>query len=740
MRNYKIALFMIYCMAGTTHCDGKQVKAIGTFLEPWYTNRMTYHWNVFNATQTRKTKESLLFGDVDGDGKDDAIIIAAPNTSVFLSDGKGQFDYDYTFDKESEECGNTTALTMADMTGNGLQDFVFHQTHTNVHQYGAWCVYVNNNGHSVVSTPVVIPKQHTCPYTFVTDGLLWCIALDTTNTTGTIYTIDYETQNERNITLSTTTTSVAQLWIQTLCGDEEKTKGGKKSSACTPELVMLGTDGNVYIALLSNTKSTTITRITVTLDTMFTLAATNYSGRLSRDCLQNILLADNTITLPNRINTQYGALVCVEESSGYWYAVPLLPSAPNTPQTVWKYSHGGLIHLPTPPSPNGEFPGQGNTTTYADFHLADPIGNGVPSPLACNNNNNSTNMNNNIGCLIMPPGEEFGHSTPQWKGQPSLKSTNVNLWQAWNIPYEPLLHDGSFGGYDSADMQQAGYMFDYLTELGITFFIADLTNGFGVDFGNTLDSARKLAGLCAKNINNNGTRMHYSFSFGVNPLGSYDDPAVLPKMEEQFQQYYNMFINTSSNGGGVPGYGGGEALADAAFRHPVTNKPVVVLYVEPQFEQIWSNYQEQHPELTTYSRMFHIGYADGNNWRPGLWGWMIDKTCGPPNTYTQPCGSTATVGLRRDNNTMYISPAYSYTADTQTHYACKESAWYESQFNIVADTCPDVLIVGAFNDYTENNGWYPTKCALCEDGEEHDPFLLSNITQKGLALVHASCV
>ena len=63
------------------------------------------------------------------------------------------------------------------------------------------------------------------------------------------------------------------------------------------------------------------------------------------------------------------------------------------------------------------------------------------------------------------------------KNAPALKSTNVNLWQAWNLNFAPYMHDGSFGEYDSADLVQARHMFDALKRVGINFYITDNTNG-----------------------------------------------------------------------------------------------------------------------------------------------------------------------------------------------------------------------------------------------------------------------
>ena len=129
---------------------------------------------------------------------------------------------------------------------------------------------------------------------------------------------------------------------------------------------------------------------------------------------------------------------------------------------------------------------------------------------------------------------------------------------------------------------------------------------------------------------------------------------------------------------------------------------------------------------------------------------MIDRSCGPPHTPDNPCtevGPAVDIGLRPDNDTMYISPAYSKSesawppATKPYHaYAARDIEWYRRQWPVVANTCPTVLVVGAFNDYTENNCWWPSKCPTCQTGEERDPFLFWNATVEGLEMVRKECV
>eukprot|EP00035_Acanthoeca_spectabilis_P014725 m.285678 g.285678 ORF g.285678 m.285678 type:complete len:136 (-) comp16206_c0_seq12:2063-2470(-) len=119
---------------------------------------------------------------------------------------------------------------------------------------------------------------------------------------------------------------------------------------------------------------------------------------------------------------------------------------------------------------------------------------------------------------------------------------------------------------------------------------------------------------------------------------------------------------------------------------------------------------------------------------------VVIRTCGPPHSGSEPCGSVAYVGLRNSTDTMYISPAYAEThSNGDTVYGARSIEWYRSQFPIAAAVCPTQVIVGAFNDYTEMNCWSPAQCPNCATGEEKDPYLFWNATVQGLASIRSAC-
>lgn len=103
------------------------------------------------------------------------------------------------------------------------------------------------------------------------------------------------------------------------------------------------------------------------------------------------------------------------------------------------------------------------------------------------------------------------------------------------------------------------------------------------------------------------------------------------------------------------------------------------------------------------------------------------------------------IGIRSSTETMYVSPSFSKNIQPSGGgkpfhaYAARDIGWYRSQFPIAAKACPTLLIVGAFNDYTEMNGWWPSLCPTCGTGEEADPYLFWNATVAGIAAVAGSC-
>ena len=294
-------------------------------------------------------------------------------------------------------------------------------------------------------------------------------------------------------------------------------------------------------------------------------------------------------------------------------------------------------------------------------------------------------------------------------------------------------------------------MFDKMTSAGISFYITDNTNGLpGVR--NTWDSTQTLAALTAREYRG---RLRYALMVGVNPCGPYFLPAALTCMERELQLAFDTFLNTTDAAArAIDGNGGADgadaaALAAAAYRHPVSLLPLVVLYVEGCFQPLWEAYLRTNQ--SSIGHRFHIGYSDGQYWRDGMYGWMIDRSCATVNPMASACKANnnalcvesvnRTAPVRVSKDVMYVSPAYARLEPPPRGqiYGARDIDWFRSQWSVVAEECPAQLMVGCANDNAESNAWWPTACPHCTTGEESDPYLFWNATLDGLALVRRRC-
>ena len=267
-----------------------------------------------------------------------------------------------------------------------------------------------------------------------------------------------------------------------------------------------------------------------------------------------------------------------------------------------------------------------------------------------------------------------------------------------------------------------------------------------------MESTQTLAALAAREYQG---QLRYASMIGVNPCGPWNHPAALVCMEGQLTLLFNRYLNATDaavkamNGNGEANGANATMLAKAAYRHPVSGKPLVILYVEGCFQPVWDDYLQTHPQ--SIGHQFHVGYSDGQVWRDGMYGWAIDRSCATVKSVSTACSTftpygelcvdtvNSTAPIRRSRDAMYVSPAYARLEPHGYVYKARDVDWYRSQFPVAGEECPSQLIVGCANDYAEANGWLPTRCPECKTGEEDDPHLFWNATLAGLALVRQKC-
>ena len=448
-------------------------------------------------------------------------------------------------------------------------------------------------------------------YRLVSRGALWCVQIQ--NTAAVINRYDTLSRDKSvfKIGLPSTSTQIIKFWITSVT-----------SASNIHDIVVVDQRFSVYVAAgspLSNIRFSD-----------FRLATANFSASRGAMCSTNtLMIVPFSSTVFGASQPASAAITCVSSNSGYWYGAPIAAdgSSLGAPIQIWVYSHGGKMGSIKAPRPTGWdgsaaplSPLSGHIPwVYSDFHIADPFGSGTPIALSCNCTRQSSL--DFAECLVMPPTRiPYFDRSGYESNAPDLKSTNINLWQAWKLSFRPLLHNGQFGIYDSADLTQARFMFDQLTSVGVSFYISDNTNGLGCDFGNTLAATTALAAFSARYNAEEGRarKLYYTLSVGVNPLGSPSDPSTLGKMDSQLDDVWNMFLNStddkvfSIDGNHGNDAANAKALSKAAFRHPVSGKPLLILYVEPSFEVRYTEYLKVN--TSSIGNRFHIGFV----WFPHL--------------------------------------------------------------------------------------------------------------------------
>ena len=89
---YRIIKFTSLILLVTRTACAK-LPIMGTYLEPWYTNRSAYHWPFNSLGQDVDRMQTMLLADATGDSKDDLIRVdpATGKWSVSVSNGVGAF-------------------------------------------------------------------------------------------------------------------------------------------------------------------------------------------------------------------------------------------------------------------------------------------------------------------------------------------------------------------------------------------------------------------------------------------------------------------------------------------------------------------------------------------------------------------------------------------------------------------------------------------------------------------------
>jgi hypothetical protein len=717
---------------------GATPPVVGTFFYAWWTARATYKWS-FETTSLASERTSLLFGDVDGDGSDDLVQTVDDRWFVSLSNGVDGW-------------GNAS-LWWRDQQHAEAERFLLPHAVAAVYSASGPVPQWTVGSHGRVHTSGAAGDCAGSVQRTVSAGALWCLGVGNRTTSWVRYGIQLQANWSQGLELPAGAGEILQQFVGEVTGDIHA------------DAVVVDSKGNVFVGAGRPAGAGRLFgELHLVLKGLF-----SFKTPLAPACSTLLLVPASATVAAFLSEGGYGPgasamVVCVVElgpDMTRWYGGGIDMSAAtsgNTTQPIllWKDQHGGLMPGIRAPTKTGwgsnDFANAVNLT-YRSYHLADPTGSGL-APVACNQTRQG--FESSPKCCVLPaaktPTTSAAFDPLKFEsGAEAIASIQVQLWEHYGLSVQPKRHDRTFGQYDSADLAQARFIFSELINAGLSFFITDNTNGM-TGVRNTWSSTKALAALAAREFKG---KMSYGLMVGVNPCGPWYLPAALTCMERELQLVYDTFLNTTdASAWAIDGNAGGAdaaTLGAAAHRHPLTKKPLVVLYVEGCFQPIWDDYLKKN--RSSIGHQFHIGYSDGQYWRDGMYGWMIDRSCADVNPISMACKANtpfgelcvdsvnATAPIRRSQDVMYVSPAYAKLDSPPRGqiYGARDVEWYRSQWPVVAEECPNQLIVGCVNDYVESSSWWPSRCPQCTTGEERDPYLFWNVTLDGLALVQKAC-
>lgn len=269
-------------------------------------------------------------------------------------------------------------------------------------------------------------------------------------------------------------------------------------------------------------------------------------------------------------------------------------------------------------------------------------------------------------------------------------NSNKNLWKAWDIRYDPILPDGTYGLYDSGDKELIMFHLKELTEAGIDFIIMDQTNHIDVDGGSINDRAIAVA-QCIQEWNDAGNKpIRYCSAIGAiqwEPNGKViEDEAVLLNnryLRKDWGKSYYM----------------------------VDGKPLLIVYGDGG-EKIWKDYKDAGGK-SKYCDNFTMRWAD-NQSRPGYYGWAYDQ------------------GTKQDENVMVVMPGWD-NRKGHTPVPRNHGEWYRNSWKQVftAKVVPKIIVINSFNEYAENTGVHS---ALTDYYGDDAPDLYWNMTKQYIKL------
>lgn len=245
-------------------------------------------------------------------------------------------------------------------------------------------------------------------------------------------------------------------------------------------------------------------------------------------------------------------------------------------------------------------------------------------------------------------------------------SVQRNTWNAWDIQYDVLLPDGTYGKYDSLDEDFIFFHLEQMADLGIDFVIMDQTNHIDVENGYINERALKFA-QCIKEWNDIPENRPIKYCSAIGAIQWSNNAASIEQEAKILWDRYCM-----------------QEFGTSDYHYYLDDKPLLIVYGDGG-EELWNNYDGKK----TYGEMFTIRYAD-NGSNPGRYGWAFDK------------------GTQLHEEVVVVMPGWNNRKGAPPVMR-NQGKWYREQWEklLMAEKKPEIVVINSFNEYAENTAIFP---------------------------------
>lgn len=241
------------------------------------------------------------------------------------------------------------------------------------------------------------------------------------------------------------------------------------------------------------------------------------------------------------------------------------------------------------------------------------------------------------------------------------------------IYYKPLLPDGTYGRYDSADPDIIQYHLREMTEAGIDFIIMDQTNDIDVGDGRLNRNSQKMARAIWEWNKAGNKNIKYCSAIGAMAELNND----LSIIESEAQKLWERYC-TDIKPWGTP-----------ENHMYVDGKPLLVLFTVT--EEQWNAYKGDK----TYTDKFTLRYSVGHAYEPGYWGWVMPK------------------GTQVTEDVACVIPGwYKFNHPYEKVYRERGSI-YRRNWETVLESAitPRFIVINSFNEYAEHTAVFTASTA-----------------------------